>query len=132
MGALDMVVHDVTRSVSEHVESGVINYKQWLTDPDIAALVDLLPEPEHGTAPEPTWACRFRSQIFPVATDGSIADIAVQIARVAQDEVTEETLQAWPACPRHGHPLTPETDDQDRAVWVCPNERSFVVLIGSL
>jgi hypothetical protein len=41
---------------------------------------------------------------------------------------------SWPECPEHpnSHPLEPNTDDEDTAVWRCPRTRQVICAIGAL
>jgi hypothetical protein len=63
----------------------------------------------------------------------SLAERLVRLADVVQDEVADELWGAWPECRLHpaSHPLDPR-NQEDRAVWVCPNTGQAVAEIGRL
>ncbi|HEX9034363.1 MAG TPA: hypothetical protein VF834_21160 [Streptosporangiaceae bacterium] len=70
---------------------------------------------------------------------GSPAEQVVQLAERLQEWEIEELWTAgrqtsWPECPDHpaSHPLDPDLNDSDLAVWRCPRTRREICPIGQL
>ncbi|MHB1433828.1 MAG: hypothetical protein ACYCVZ_17160 [Streptosporangiaceae bacterium] len=71
--------------------------------------------------------------------DGSPAERVAQIAGRLQEWEMEELWKArrptdWPECPDHPgtHPLDPDVNDNDVAIWRCPRSRREMSPIGQL
>ena len=69
--------------------------------------------------------------------DGSPAGQVAQLAERLQEWEMEELWKAgrptdWPECPDHPgtHPLDPDVNDKDVAVWRCPRTRREICPIG--
>lgn len=57
----------------------------------------------------------------------AVPDVADRV----QDLVIEQVRVAWPACPRHGHPMAPGSTGAG-PVWRCPDDAEVSVPIGRL
>jgi hypothetical protein len=66
---------------------------------------------------------------------GRIADLADQVQEWEVEALAAAGRPAtWPECPEHprSHPLTPDVDEAERAVWYCPRSQRLVCAIGEL
>lgn len=57
------------------------------------------------------------------------AQLTLQAADLAQDEVVGHQWQIWPQCPEHAHPLRATMVDE-AAQWVCPHDSNIRILVG--
>ena len=71
--------------------------------------------------------------------DGSPAEQVAQLAERLQEWEMEQLWKArrptdWPECPHHpgSHPLDPDVNDNDVAIWRCPRTGREICPIGQL
>ena len=64
-----------------------------------------------------------------------LAELAEQVQEWEVEALAAAGLPAtWPECPEHprSHPLAPDVDDDECAVWRCPRSQRIVCAIGEL
>ncbi len=135
--ALSLVIRDVQSTTPVREHSAILRYDDWISedaqDPGSWLLGGGDVESDDGDddGDELALACRFAGHTFALDGDQSIADIATDIAFQVQDDVTDEIWGAWPVCPVHQHPMSPDVVEET-AMWTCPAEADVAVPIGRL
>ncbi len=132
--ALLLVVSDIESTTSIRVPASILRYDDWVratTQGVPPSDADLEEEEERLLVAARFGEHSFSEHSFSLEGADSMAELAADIAFRLQDDVIDRVRGAWPACPKHEHPLFPQAV-AGVAVWICPVDPSSTVPIGQL
>lgn len=135
--ALLLVVDDIEATTAIREEGRILRYGDWLRVIGEIRPWPIVAEEEPGDVGGSRdeeallLACEFLGHSFCLGGDQATAEIAAHIAFQLQDDVMDEVWGAWPVCPAHEHPMSPEVV-AGVAVWRCPIDPRVTVPVGQL